>query len=46
MDCCNNCYIPNILSGLFLNTGFSNFRVIGNDPHGFDRGNDGIGCES
>ena len=26
--------------------GYSNFRVIGNDPHGFDRDNDGIGCES
>jgi len=25
--------------------GYSNFRVIGNDPHGFDRDNDGIGCE-
>ena len=23
-----------------------NFRVIGNDKHGFDRDNDGIGCES
>ena len=23
-----------------------NFRVIGSDPHGFDRDNDGIGCES
>ena len=25
---------------------FANFRVIGDDPHGFDRDNDGIGCES
>ena len=25
---------------------YSNFRVIGNDPHGFDRDNDGIGCVS
>ena len=25
---------------------YSNFRVIGSDPHGFDRDNDGIGCES
>jgi hypothetical protein len=25
---------------------YSNFRVIGDDPHGFDRDNDGIGCES
>ncbi len=24
----------------------SNFRVIGNDPHGFDADKDGIGCES
>ena len=23
-----------------------NFKVIGSDPHGFDRDNDGIGCES
>ena len=23
-----------------------NFQVIGSDPHGFDRDNDGIGCES
>jgi endonuclease YncB( thermonuclease family) len=22
-----------------------NFEVVGNDPHGFDRDNDGIGCE-
>ncbi len=26
--------------------GYSNFRVISNDPHAFDRDNDGIGCES
>ena len=26
--------------------GYSNFRVVGNDPHGFDGDNDGIGCES
>ena len=26
--------------------GYSNFRVIGDDPHEFDRDNDGIGCES
>ena len=24
---------------------FRNFKVIGNDPHGFDGDNDGIGCE-
>ena len=23
-----------------------NFKVTGNDPHGFDRDGDGIGCES
>lgn len=23
-----------------------NFRVVGSDPHGFDRDNDGIGCEA
>jgi hypothetical protein len=23
-----------------------NFKIIGTDPHGFDRDNDGIGCES
>jgi hypothetical protein len=22
-----------------------NFRVVGSDPHGFDRDQDGIGCE-
>src|SRR5215208_2130556 len=25
---------------------YKNFKVTGNDPHGFDRDNDGIGCES
>jgi len=25
---------------------YSNFRVLPDDPHGFDRDNDGIGCES
>lgn len=25
---------------------YSDFMVIGNDPHGFDADNDGIGCES
>ena len=24
----------------------SNFTVVGNDPHGFDSDNDGVGCES
>ena len=27
------------------NISFRNFRVIGNDPHGFDGDNDSIGCE-
>jgi micrococcal nuclease len=25
---------------------YKNFRVVGSDPHGFDRDKDGIGCES
>jgi hypothetical protein len=25
---------------------FKNFKVTGRDPHGFDRDNDGLGCES
>jgi len=25
--------------------GYTNFRVVGSDPHGFDGDNDGIGCE-
>ena len=25
---------------------YKNFRVTGSDPHGFDRDNDGIGCDS
>src|SRR5215204_1864285 len=25
---------------------YKNFKVTGSDPHGFDRDNDGIGCES
>jgi micrococcal nuclease len=24
---------------------YKNFRVVGNDPHGFDRDGDGLGCE-
>ena len=24
---------------------YSNFRVVGSDPHGFDTDYDGIGCE-
>lgn len=26
--------------------GFANFRVVGSDPHKFDRDRDGIGCEA
>lgn len=25
---------------------YDNFRVVGDDPHGFDRDNDGVGCET
>jgi hypothetical protein len=25
---------------------YKNFKVTGSDPHGFDRDNDGIGCDS
>ena len=42
-DVCIAVYPPDLDCG---EIGFSNFRVIGNDPHGFDRDNDGIGCES
>jgi hypothetical protein len=26
--------------------GYANFTVVGSDPHGFDRDQDGIGCET
>lgn len=42
-DVCIIPYPPDLNCG---EIGYSNFRVIGNDPHGFDRDNDGIGCES
>jgi len=42
-DVCIPPYPPDLNCG---DIGYSNFRVIGNDPHGFDRDNDGIGCES
>jgi len=42
-DVCITPYPPDLDCG---EIGYSNFRVIGNDPHGFDRDNDGIGCES
>jgi len=42
-DVCIAPYPPDLNCG---DIGYSNFRVIGNDPHGFDGDNDGIGCES
>jgi len=42
-DVCIPPYPPDLDCG---EIGYSNFRVVGNDPHGFDRDNDGIGCES
>jgi len=42
-DVCIAPYPPDLDCG---EIGFSNFRVIGDDPHGFDGDNDGIGCES
>jgi len=42
-DVCIAPYPPDLNCG---DIGYSNFRVIGSDPHGFDRDNDGIGCES
>ncbi len=42
-DVCISPYPPDLDCGRI---GFSNFKVVGDDPHGFDRDNDGIGCES
>jgi hypothetical protein len=42
-DVCIAVYPPDLDCG---EIGFSNFRVTGSDPHGFDGDNDGIGCES
>jgi len=42
-DVCIPPYPPDLDCG---EIGFSNFRVVGSDPHGFDTDNDGIGCES
>jgi len=42
-DVCIPPYPPDLDCG---EIGYSNFRVVGSDPHGFDRDNDGIGCES
>ncbi len=41
-DVCIAPYPPDLDCG---EIGFSNFRVIQPDPHGFDRDQDGIGCE-
>ena len=41
-DFCIANYPPDLNCG---DIGYSNFKVIGRDPHGFDRDNDGIGCE-
>ncbi len=41
-DVCIPPYPPDLDCG---EIGYSNFRVVGNDPHGFDRDKDGIGCE-
>ncbi|MBT5171326.1 MAG: hypothetical protein HOL90_03520 [Candidatus Nitrosopelagicus sp.] len=42
-DVCIAIYPPDLDCG---EIGYSNFKVEGSDPHGFDRDNDGIGCES
>jgi len=42
-DVCIPPYPPDLNCG---DIGYSNFRVIGDDPHGFDGDNDGVGCES
>jgi len=42
-DVCITPYPPDLDCG---EIGYSNFRVTRSDPHGFDRDNDGIGCES
>lgn len=42
-DVCIPPYPPDLDCG---EIGYSNFRVVGSDPHGFDGDNDGIGCES
>ena len=42
-DVCIPPYPPDLDCG---EIGYSNFRVIWDDPHGFDIDKDGIGCES
>ena len=42
-DVCIPVYPPDLDCG---EIGYSNFKVLQPDPHGFDRDRDGIGCES
>lgn len=42
-DVCIPPYPPDLDCG---EIGYRRFKVVGSDPHGFDRDNDGIGCES
>ncbi len=42
-DVCIAPYPPDLDCG---DIGYSNFKVIGDDPHGFVGDKDGIGCES
>ena len=42
-DVCIAAYPPDLDCGEISQ---KNFKVLGSDPHGFDRDNDGIGCES
>jgi len=42
-DVCIPTYPPDLDCGEIL---YANFEVLQPDPHGFDRDNDGIGCES
>jgi len=42
-DICIASYPPDLNCGEIIH---SNFRVMGDDPHGFDGDKDGIGCES
>ncbi len=43
LDVCIDPYPPDLNCG---DIRYSNFKVTGSDPHGFDMDNDGIGCES
>jgi hypothetical protein len=42
-DVCIPTYLPGLNCG---DVPYKNFKVTGRDPHGFDRDNDGIGCDS